>query len=126
MVMITVVALRDVSNSTVAKVMAAMRNGTHIQHPGVEYHKVSGFKLEPTSAGSIKVDGQVLPSYGPVRVEVHQAMARIICQGNLSIHLSMNESIYLSVGSHSLFNISDRHHQLVLILLSYQAALILL
>ena len=31
--------------------------------------------------GQILVDGEVLPSYGPIRVEVHKGLARLLCNG---------------------------------------------
>jgi hypothetical protein len=49
--LLVVVAVRKVNNATLVRILAGLQNGTVVKDEAVEYWKVKGFKLEPTSPG---------------------------------------------------------------------------
>ncbi len=50
-----VVVVKKVSNATLVSVLSGLQTGAHLSNPAVEYIKVKGFKLEPTSPGTENV-----------------------------------------------------------------------
>lgn len=57
-----------------------MENGNHIHEPKLTYFKVKALKLspDPSQKGYLDVDGEKLPSYDTVSMEVHRGLANII------------------------------------------------
>ena len=70
---------RGVSIQQFQSIFAAMPVGHHVELPGVEYYKVSAFRLEPTGdRGIFAVDGERVP-YSSLEIEVVPGIARVVC-----------------------------------------------
>ena len=54
--------------------------GQHVEMDGVLRKDVTAFRLEPyTTPGMLTIDGETV-HYGPIQVQVHHALARIMCR----------------------------------------------
>lgn len=57
-----------------------LEKGEHVTDPNVTYLKVKALKLtpDPSQTGYLDVDGEKLPKYEPVSIEVHRGLANLI------------------------------------------------
>lgn len=70
-----------ISRPALLRLFLAMEKGAHLACgcPHLVYEKVRALRLEPVSAqGVITVDGEMV-EYGPVEVQIHPGLARLVC-----------------------------------------------
>jgi len=68
---------KKLSRASMAKLLLGFEDGKHIDVPGIEYHKVKAFVLEPKQkTGHIMLDGEEI-EVTTIKVEVHRGLGRV-------------------------------------------------
>jgi diacylglycerol kinase family enzyme len=69
--------MRKATRGDLIGLTSSMENGTHINHPGMEYYKVKAFSIEPVTPGYFSLDGESTP-YVPLKAQIHPSLVTLV------------------------------------------------